>query len=409
MDNNSKITAAKIVSMMERMDTHQTYNAAMLNESQIILESTRVTADSFLEFLTKNMIHKGPFVQLGYLQIYPTDTAYPTDDYYKAMSDTRSEFTDNSRNLGRFDQYMDKVSNSEWNMPTGRKKPNSDIKAMKNKLYPYVLKLTNYTLHWQTYNDYAKKSSDAYNELDAIKGQMSDDTRSKLFGAPRAKSNSGYYPIGAAGNYDILTFGDKDDNGNYTAKSQEYLTDPDNPDSKVLYDRTAIRNFLSDIKPQRPVYFGVDENGNIDPIPKSLGKLLYNPSISHDSKLVQISDPNEIALAKKYFDLEDKNGMANKTFLLQNVAYICGVATEAGGKKRSVYWVNKNPLFLLTRQKQVNKVKTTFKYLFNNMNNDELQEIINRYARSETDELMAMANTNAQGQTIYANPDDLAV
>ena len=130
MDNNSKITAAKIVSMMERMDTHQTYNAAMLNESQIILESTRVTADSFLEFLTKNMIHKGPFVQLGYLQIYPTDTAYPTDDYYKAMSDTRSEFTDNSRNLGRFDQYMDKVSNSEWNIPTGRKKPNSDIKAM---------------------------------------------------------------------------------------------------------------------------------------------------------------------------------------------------------------------------------------------------------------------------------------
>ena len=411
MEKNSKITAAKIVSLMERMDAHQTYDTAMLNESRIILESTRVSAESFLEFLTKNMIQKGPFVQLGYIQIYPTDAAYPTDDYYNAMSDTRGDFVDNSRNLGRFDQYMDKVSNTEWNMPSGRKKSNSSLRAMKNKLYPYILKLTNYRLHWQNYEKYNKASSESLKKLSAIKSRMSDDLKSKLFTTNNGdeKSKTGYYPIGDAGKFDILTYGDKNDDGSYIAKSQEYFTDPDDMNSKVSYDRTAIRNFLSDIKPQHPVYFGVDENGNIDPIPKKLGQLLYNKTTNHDSKLAQVSDPNEIALAKEYFKAEDEYGMANKTFLLQNVAYICGLVSEVGGQKRSVYWINKHPLFLLTKTKQVNKVSTSFKYLFKNMNNDELEEILNRYVRSETDELDSLANQNAKGQTMYANPDDLTV
>ena len=392
-NDNGKILG-RMRSLMERIEGNMTYNEAMLNEERLILESTRVGLDNFLEFLTKYKVHKGPFVQLGYIQIYPTDTAYPTDDYYKAMSDTRSGFKDGSRGLAKFDKFMDKVSNTEWNAPTGRKRPNSDIKGMSNKLYPYILKLTNYRIHWQSYDDYSKKSGAARDRINAVKGEMSDDLKAKLFGTPKAKSNTGYYPIGLPAEYDILTFGSKGDNGEYTPLGQEYLTNPEDMESKVPYERTAIRNYLSDIKPQHPAYFGVDENGNIDPMPKELGELLYNTKTNYDSKLAQISNPNEMALAKKYCKLSRESEMADKTFLTQNVAYICGLATKDAGSKESVYWINKNPLFLLSKQKTVNKVKTSFKYLFSGLNNAELQEILNNYARSQADELMAQANPN---------------
>ena len=141
---NSKATEqnVKILSLMERMERPTTYHQAMLNESQLLMESTRVNVGTFLEFMTKYQVNRGPFVHLGYIQLYETDAAYPTDEYYDSVTGTRDEFTDNGRNLSRFDKWSDKVQNTEWNSPTGKKSPKTGIKAMGSKLYPLVIKLT---------------------------------------------------------------------------------------------------------------------------------------------------------------------------------------------------------------------------------------------------------------------------
>jgi hypothetical protein len=120
-----------------------------------------------------------------------------------------------------------------------------------------------------------------------------------------------------------------------------------------------------------------------------------------------MSDPQEIALTKQYLDLSKKNNMANKTFLTHNVAYICGLVSDYTGNKQSVYWVNDNPLFLLEKSKTVNKVTTKMKYVFQGISNEQLKGIIGRFAKKESDELMAKANTNVEGQAMYANPDEM--
>lgn len=402
--SNLKEQIIKMQSLMERMEHPQFYTTAMLNEEKMLQEAELANAGSFLEFLTKYKIHKGPFVNLGYLQIYPTDAAYPTDEYYNQLSDIRKGFDEipnSQRGASRLDKFMDKMQNPEWNSPTGRKKRGEDIKAMGKKLYPYVLKLTNYTIHWQSYDKYKGMQADALKGINDVKNQMSDALKANLFGAGRAASNTGYYPIGNAADYDIMTFGSKADDGTYSPQRQEYYTDVDNPDSKVDYERTAIRNYLSDVQAQHPVYFGIDEDGNIDEVPKSLGEILHNTKTGGpiEEKLAQMSDPQEIALTKQYLDLSKKYNMANKTFLTHNVAYICGLVSDYSGNKQSVYWVNDNPLFLLEKSKT--------KYVLQGISNEQLKGVIGRFAKKESDELMAKANTNVEGQAMYANPDEM--
>ncbi len=75
-DNDSFI---KIRSLMERMDNKGTYFNGMLLEDQLINEAKRVNVDTFLQFMTRYEFNKGPFVRLGYIQLYETDTLAPSD------------------------------------------------------------------------------------------------------------------------------------------------------------------------------------------------------------------------------------------------------------------------------------------------------------------------------------------
>ena len=410
MTDKVKEQTARMLSLMEHLDrggSRSLIDTEILEES-LLRESKRANAGSFLEFMTKYLINKGPFVHLGYIQVYETDTAYPSDEYYKGVVGTRGDFEDNSRNLGRFDKWTDKMQNTEWNSPTGRMNSKRGMKAMGNKLYPYIIKLTDYTLHWQSPDEYGKKSSEAFKKLAAARDAMSDDTRTALGlrGPQSAPSDgTGYHAVGELGKYDIGTYGRFDDNGNFLPVRNEYRTDKDDSSTAVPYERTAIRNFMSNASMQEAYYFGVDENGNIDPLPKALGKLLYNKSKEYDFN--KISDEKERALASEFASIEKNIGMLNKTFLMQNVAYICGVATAPGAEKESVYWINENPLFLLTGTKTVNKQKMSFKYLLGNIDNEELKAILSRYAKSDADEMEALGNSNVQGQAMYADPDSM--
>ena len=379
------------LSLIDRLDKRVTFTESVDMKNRLIMEAERVGSKTFIEFLTRYDIRKGPFVTVGYIQLYPTSPMYATDDTYNEMDSIKDDFEDDNAR-SRYEEYMDRVKNTEWSAPTGRKKPGGTERQLGKRLYPYVIKLTNYSLHWQDYDKYKKKSGEKYDELEKLKGQLSQDTLDSVFRRKIAiPSTHGYYPIGDVGNYDILTFGNKGEDGTYTPQGQSYLKDPNDPNSKVEFDRTAVKNYLSDIKAQKPVYFGVDENGDIDPIPKSLGKILYKDStIDVDSRIASVSDPEQVELLKRYFTLENEINMANKTFLLSNVAYMCGTVKDIDGRQFSAYWVNKNPLFLLEKTVGGEKVK----YVVQKINNAQLEGIISRYARSESDELQAMANQN---------------
>lgn len=408
---NSKATEqnVKILSLMERMERPTTYHQAMLNESQLLMESTRVNVGTFLEFMTKYQVNRGPFVHLGYIQLYETDAAYPTDEYYDSVTGTRDEFTDNGRNLSRFDKWSDKVQNTEWNSPTGRKSPKTGIKAMGSKLYPLVIKLTDYTLNWQTAKDYGTKSSDAFAKLNAARDAMDDATKTAIGLKDRGNvenpDKSGYHVFGDLGSYDVATFGKKDDNGNFVPSQQSYRKDVNDENSAVPYDRTAIRNFMGNTKAQKAYYFGVDEQGNIDPLPKSLGKLLHNTDTVR--QVSGITDEEQKRLAEEFIKIEKMVNSANKTFLMENVAFICGLASAPGSESESVYWINENPIFLLRKSKQVNKQPIKFKYsydsVYTKMDDEQLKAILNRYAKSDADELEAKGNPNVAGSTMYAD------
>lgn len=407
MNNKATEQNVKILSLMERMERPMTYHQAMLNESQLLQESTRVNVGTFLEFMTKYQIQKGLLVHLGYIQLYKTDTAYPTDDYYDKVTATRGEFTDNNRNLSRFDKWTDKMQNTEWNSPTGRKSPKSGVKAMGNKLYPYVIKLTDYMLNWQTAEKYNAKSSEAFAKLNAAKNAMDDATKASIglrsHGNADNPDKAAYHVFGDLGAYDVATFGKKDAEGNFKPEQQWYRKDVDDENSKVPYDRTAIRNFMGNTKAQKPYYFGVDDEGNIDPIPKSLGKLLHNTDTMR--YVGGITDEEQKRLANEFIQIEKNVNSANKTFLMQNVAFICGFASAPGMDGESVYWINENPLFLLPKEKTVNKEKISFKYLYDNINPEQLKNLLATYAKSEADEMEAKGNPNVAGSTMYADDE----
>lgn len=409
MDKKLNEAIGRIHSLIERMDKLHGCSTN-LNEGSfdMLNESSRVNTDSFIDFLTGYKPQQGSFVRLGYIQVYPTDTHYPSDDFYNKMSSAVGEFGDDEnskRGRERMKNFINRSTNTEWDNPTGR--GTRAGKPMATKSYPYVIKLTKYTLHWQTAETFNKNSGAAAKELNDIAGRMSDDLRNRLgikYETPedvaaRKEANRGrarYRNLGPLGDFEIGTFSQEDEMGNVTPVKQEYYRDTEDM-TPINYDRTAIRNFLSDVRPQAPLYFGVDEEGNIDPIPKSLGKLLHGHKDSLASKIAQLTDPDEIALANEFANQKMKNDLSIKTFLMQNVAYMCGVATKIGGGigKKSYFWVNKNPLFLLEKGKT--KARDKFKYLFPNMNNEELKSILIKQADIDCSEL---ENQNVFGKSM---------
>jgi hypothetical protein len=88
---------------------------------------------------------------------------------------------------------------------------------------------------------------------------------------------------------------------------------------------------------------------------------------------------------------------------MQNVAFICGFASAPGMDGESVYWINEKPLFLLPKEKTVNKEKISFKYLYDNINPEQLKNLLATYAKSEADEMEAKGNPNVAGSTMYAD------
>lgn len=386
-------------SLIERMDRHMTHTDAMaLNENiqRMLMEGQRVSSQSLIEFLTKYEVRKGPFIFLGYLQVYPTGKVYPSDEVYNSFQNTRNDFDPNSdRGLKRFDNFMDKVQNMEWNAPTGRAYKGN--RSMAKNIFPYVLKLTTYKIHWQDRNTFAKKSAESYRDINSLTNGWSDELKQKMgigaYDPSSYEDKPRYMDIGELGKYDISTFANKGSDGEYHPFKQEYYTDVDDIDSKVDYDRTAILNYMSNPKDHQTVYFGVNDDGTIDEIPKSLGQILHNTVTNWNRRLAAVTDPQELAQAKEYVRLMQKQDASSKTWLTQNIAYLCGTVQEIGESgSESVYWVNPNPLFLLEKGKT--KDRPSFKYLFSNMSNDELQEILDRFAKDKADELNVIANPN---------------
>ena len=409
---NSKATEqnVRMLSLMERMERPMTYHQAMLNESNLLMESERVNMGTFLEFMTKYQINKGKFVHVGYIQLYETVPAYPTDEYYDKVTKTRDDFVDNSRNLSRFDKWSDKMQNTEWNSPTGRKKKGEDIHAMAKNLYPLIIKFTDYTLNWQTPKDYKDKSSEAFAKLGAARNAMSDATRTAIGMKPKKPSSDGtddkkkrpeYHAFGELGNYDISTFGVEGENGEFTPERQTYRTDVNDPKSEVSYDRTAILNYMANPKAQHAYYFGVDENGNIDPLPKKLGELLHG--LGTIRKLSGVTDEEQKRLAEQFASLEKIVNSSNKTLLMENVAFLCGFVSSPGEGRKSVYWINPNPMFLLSKKEKGVTIKYLYDSVYNKMDEEQLKALLNKYARSSADELESEGNPNIAGNTMYAD------
>ncbi len=318
------------------------------------------------------------------------------------MSAMRGDFEDNGKNLSRFDKFMNRdrsdiEHNEEWFDPQGAKKRNQPVKTFKNKLYPYIMKLTTYDLHWQLYGDYTKKMGGELSKMNALKDRMDDTTKAALRIRPEnnePRDKNGYYDIGdELGKFGVQTFATKKVDGTFVPIGHSYRKDVDDPNSETPYERTAVQNFLSDVNPQRAVYFGVDENGYMDPIPKSLGKLLHNTEDA-PYDLSSISDPEQIELANEFIAGMKNFNMANKTFMMYNVAYVAGRVTDmTNGNIECVYWINPSPLFLLKKEKQINKVRYKWKYQVH-VNEDSVKNALNRFVKSDADEIEAMGNPN---------------
>ena len=95
MDKKLNEAIGRIHSLIERMDKLHGCSTN-LNEGSfdMLNESSRVNTDSFIDFLTGYKPQQGSFVRLGYIQVYPTDTHYPSDDFYNKMSSAVGEFGD---------------------------------------------------------------------------------------------------------------------------------------------------------------------------------------------------------------------------------------------------------------------------------------------------------------------------
>ena len=185
----------------------------------------------------------------------------------------------------------------------------------------------------------------------------------------------------------VATYGKKtrDDMGNITMEpiKSSYLEDPNNPDSGVEYEKNYILNRLSKKEDNfGGIYFGVYENGDIDPIPGSLGKFLGTQTSSHKFQGDGVDVEKDNAF-KSYYDYLDNENFLQKSFLTSNVAYICAKTKDmSSGTEKSRFWVNKSPLFLLA--KTVNKQKINY---VKHVNEDELENALKIFAEKEANDL----------------------
>ena len=402
MQKESKVQLTQMMSLMERMDKHYTNDQAKmltenkLREKKLLEEAKRVSYPNLEAFFLKHRIPEGSFAKIGYIQLYPVTALYPNDELHTKMRAMRGGYEDGTRGSQHFDQFMDQSQNSEWNNPEGR--AYNGIRSFKNKLYPYILKLTTYQVNWQARKGYANAFS-KQSELDRdIKSRVPQGLEDKYYPnryadetpeerAERLKKRKYYrFADDWLGDAGVSQFMSGDEEHPEELKFH-YLSDVNDPNSQVEYNKTAIRNILNGnvTNRQKPQYFGVYEDGSIDMIPKDLGRLLQGKSKLNIEKLVDITDEEEKKWAEEFFNNLDTQSLTNKTFLLTNIAYLA--ATPIG--EEAIYWRNEHPLFLL--EKTINKEKVSYKF---NVNEQELADVLERFARNSAEELSGIENPN---------------
>ena len=386
----------EMVSLINRMDKPQSGWHKLINE-QNLNESTQVLADNLVNFLSKCKIQEGQFCRLGYIQLYTIPGQYPNDELYSKMQGLQGEFDADGmsdRARANYSRFMDKSQNPEWDNPTGR--AFKGARSFGNNIYKYVIKLTKYNLHWQEEGGYARaqeRNRDKYNQMvagipqeyyDELGIQYQDDN-GEWHNQPSGSAGPTYKYMGEPGKFGVAT--DTDAEGN--PRMASYRTDAEDPNSTVEIDGLAIKNMLSNVSDQTSVFFGVYENGDIDQIGEGLGRMLYKQADSYASKLESEelqNDPEKLAHFKVYYDFKRNENMSQKIFKLSNIAYFCATGKDMStGMKDSMFWVNKEPLFLLERTINKEKVRYTAK-----INTAELEEIIKNFASKEADGLVTM-------------------
>lgn len=382
----------EMISLINRMDKPQTGWQKMLNES------TQVIADNLVNFLSKCKVQEGQFCRLGYIQLYTIPGQYPNDELYGKMQGLGDEFngdgiTDRAR--ANYQRFMDKSQNPEWDNPTGR--AYKGAKSFGTNIYKYIIKLTKYNLHWQEEAGYARaqeRNGQKYKEMvagipqeyyDELGIQYQDDN-GEYHNSP-SSTNTGptYKYMGEPGRFGVATDTDAEGNPRMTS----YRTNVDDPNSTVEIDGLAIRNMLSNASDQQAVFFGVYENGDIDQIGDGLGRMLYRTADSYAAKLQSEdlqNNPEKLAHFKVFYDFKRNENMTQKIFKLSNVAYFCATGVDmSSGAKDSMFWVNREPLFLL--EKTINKEKVRYTAPINTA---ELENILRSFASKEADGMVTM-------------------
>jgi hypothetical protein len=397
-------------SLIARMENPRTGWGQVLNESK------QIVATDLINFLSTVQIQEGQFVRLGYIQLYTIPGQYPNEDLYNKMNAIAGDFgvendmdyamvsedvTDRARQ--RYIDFMDKSKNSEWDNPTGRLYKGQ--RAFNKAIYKYIIKLTKYRLHWQGQTGYAKaqeRNTQAYNDMTAkidpkyydelgIQYKDVDADGNEVWHNTPQRPGPSYKFIGEPANFGVATDTEwKGDNetGEYVPRNIKYRTNAEDPSTQVEIPGYSIRNMLSKVEDQEAIFFGVTEEGDIDRIPDSLGRMLYKVSDSYAAKLQDVSlqdDPDKLAQFKMFYDFKKEENMKQKIFKLSNVAYLCATGLDIRTKQKdSFFWVNNEPLFLLERTINKEKVQYTA-----TINVGELEAILKQEASKEADGLAA--------------------
>ena len=219
-----------------------------------------------------------------------------------------------------------------------------------------------------------------FNDLESLKA---NENNLKLV-------NGDVYAVGGPGPFDPNThqlYMWKSE-GEYVPRTTKYRTDVNDPESTVEIPNFSIRNMLARDDNQKAIFYGVNEDGTIDPIPDSLGRLLYKQSKKSERDLQAIvvqNDPRKLAQFQILYDFRNSESMRQKIFKLTNIAYLCASGTDIVTKRKdSYFWVNREPLFLI--EKNINKETVQF---VPTINADELEVILKREASKEADGIAA--------------------
>lgn len=395
MDKISKKQLFEAQTLIERMDKHFTKGQLdvlmeNINEVGNSGKATAISLPNLESFFTQTKIKNGTWAAVGYIQMYSSKGLYPLNQredgktLHDYMSGFSNDFTDDMPSKERFNRFMDKEQNTEWDTPTGRGTRSG--KPMKDNIYKYILKLTTYQIQWQNPDKYSEKEGELNKRETELKNNLApyntdgkyfktrtpeeeEEYQEKLKTMPRY-----YYGNDFLGQSGVAHFGVKGDDGEYVDTMTPYRHGEEDKE----FSRTALRHVLGDTKKQKPIYLGVLEDGSVEIIPNSLGKMLHGTEFSNiDKKLEQITDEKEREFAKQFYEFQETRQMMEKTWLLKNIAYLC-----AGG----YYWRNPNPLFLLQNSKK--------EYSQYDINEQDLTNLLSRFAGTESQEIARMENTN---------------